>query len=183
MSRPEGKGVFDRIVEVAAMTPAQRNEMTSRLMSTLRKARGEPCVVCVGCKECGRDCCSDCGGGFCECEGHKCKASIECADCGHDAHGNEVCMPKRAPDDIFCRCEGQKEAEGAVAEEPGIWEAFCALNAAHTTTGEMHVAGCEICSTAIALAESVLKSVEMYVIDNTVVEATRAKIKALGKEA
>ncbi len=39
-------------------------------------------------------------------EGHERKVAKDCKYCSHDPHGTEECMPKRAKDDIFCRCQG-----------------------------------------------------------------------------
>ncbi len=37
-----------------------------------------------------------------------------CLTCEHDEHGTEECMPRRAKDDIFCRCTG-REGSGGVS--------------------------------------------------------------------
>ena len=40
MPRPEGKGIFDRIVAAAAMKSTERREKTARLVKQLQKERG-----------------------------------------------------------------------------------------------------------------------------------------------
>lgn len=71
-----------------------------------------------------------------------------------------------------------------------IWEAFRALNEAHTTQGEMHVPGCEICDAARALAQATAEEIfaehhprlcGIWAAEFN--DTMRGKIDALGKEA